>query len=143
MRKILPTSRGTVLRLTSLLVVALTVSIWASVSGAIFTTTVTGTTVNGNIYDAKADVYLTGGPQNQHDHGLEPDGLYYFQVTDPSGAVKLSTDPIECRKVQVTGGRIVAVAGSCPHGIGTPNVANGNTSVQLIPFNDTPNPGHP
>jgi hypothetical protein len=86
-------------------------------------------------------VYLTGGPQNHNNPGLVPNGLYYFQVTDPSGAVLLSTDPISCRQVQVTGGRIVAAAGSCPHAIGTPNSANGNTPVQLIPFDDTPNPG--
>ena len=35
----------------------------AAPSGAIFTTTATGTTVNGNIYDSKDDVYLNGGPQ--------------------------------------------------------------------------------
>src|SRR6185295_267537 len=31
-------------------------------SGAIFTTNVNGTAVNGNIYAAKCDVYLDGGP---------------------------------------------------------------------------------
>src|SRR5439155_23033000 len=122
MRKILPTSRGRVLRLTSLLVVAFAVSIWASVSGAIFTTSATGTTVNGNIYDAKANVYLTGGPQNQHDPGLVPPGDYYFQVTDPSGAVLLSTNPIACRQVTVhLHGRGIGVCGSRAHSNGTPN----------------------
>src|SRR6266567_2686161 len=81
----------------------------ANVSGAIYTTTSTGTTVNGNIYDAKSDVYLNGGPQNKQDPGLVPDGTYYFQVTDPSGAVLLSLDDISCRQVVVAGGRIVGV----------------------------------
>ena len=31
-------------------------------SGAIFTTDANGATVNGNIYQSKADVYLDGGP---------------------------------------------------------------------------------
>jgi hypothetical protein len=37
----------------------------AQVKGAIFTTTSTRTTVNGNIYGAKTDMYLNGGPQNK------------------------------------------------------------------------------
>jgi hypothetical protein len=122
----------------------------ASVSGAIYTTTASGTTVNGNIYDAKTDVYLNGGPQNGNDPGLVPDGAYYFQVTDPSGAVLLSSDDITCREVVVTGGRIVGVPGGSPdpacvagafHTLGTFDAANGEQPVQLAPFNDTPNPG--
>ena len=35
-------------------------------------------------------VYINGGPQNEDTQGL-PDGTYYFQVTNPSGAVLLST----------------------------------------------------
>src|SRR5437899_8442611 len=113
MRSSLPLSFAKIILICCFAILA--VSSAFAVDGAIFTTTATGTTVNGNIYDAKADVYLTGGPQNHHDPGLVLDGLYYFQVTDPSGAVPLSSDPIECRKVLVTGGRIVAAAGSCPH----------------------------
>ncbi len=86
----------------------------AAVSGAIFTTTSTGTTVNGNIYASKSDVYLNGGPQNTKDPGLVPDGTYYFQVTDPSGAVLLSLDDISCRQVVVTGGRITGVPTTAP-----------------------------
>ena len=32
--------------------------------GALFTSTINGNTVNGNIYLRKEDVYLNGGPQN-------------------------------------------------------------------------------
>src|SRR5438067_11997062 len=98
-----------------------TAPVWGQVNGAIFTTTSTGTTVNGNIYNNKSDVYLTGGPQNNHDPGLSPDGDYYFQVTDPGGATLLSSDPIACREVHVTGGRIVSIvaAGGCQHAPGT------------------------
>src|SRR5215471_10025189 len=77
----------------------------ASVNGAIQTTTSDGKVVNANIYPSKAAVYLTGGPQNEHDPGLSPTGTcdpvpgcsntdttvpYYFQVTHPSGALLLS-----------------------------------------------------
>src|SRR5436305_15167380 len=73
----------------------------AQVTGAIYTSTGSGTTVNGNLYDAKTSVYLNGGPQNKNDPGLGPDGEYYYQVTDPSGAVLLSADDVSCRVVVV------------------------------------------
>src|ERR1700758_4148270 len=53
----------------------------ANISGAIFTSNGDGTTVNGNKFATKAEVYLNGGPQNEHANGIQPDGLYYFQVT--------------------------------------------------------------
>ena len=56
-------------------------------SGAIFTTLPDGSEVNYNIYAAKEDVYLDGGPgvgAPQDAAGLD-DGRYVFQVTDPSG----------------------------------------------------------
>ena len=108
--------------------------------GAIFTSLGDGTSVNANLYDNKCDVYLNGGPQNVNSTGL-PDGTYYFQVTDPSGATLLSTDFASCRQVTVSGGKISGAAGPCPHPIGTPNSANGSTPVLLCPFNDTPNNG--
>ncbi len=124
----------------------------AAPSGAIFTTDITGTQVNVNIYDAKTDVYLNGGPQNKNSAGLSPDGVYYFQVTEPSGGVLLSTDPAACRQLRVTGGVVVgAVDGtyqdaanqtvSCSHPNGNYNPANLSTSVQLMPFTDTSNNG--
>src|SRR5688572_28847532 len=73
--------------------------------GAIYTSLKDGGTVNQNLYAAKADVYLNGGPQNENANGL-PDGTYYFQVTDPSGATLLSEDDAVCRQVVVTGGVI-------------------------------------
>lgn len=111
--------------------------------GAIFTSKGDGTSVNQNLYDDKADVYLNGGPQGMSNNGL-PDGQYFFQVTDPSGATLLSTDNADCRRLQVVGGRVSgSVAGtSCAgHLNGLYNPANGSTPVQLLPFNDTPNNG--
>jgi hypothetical protein len=122
----------------ALLATALTV--WAALTGAIFTSTIDGTRVNQNLYDSKSDVYLNGGPQNQNGAGL-PDGVYYFQVTDPSGATLLSTDHAECRQLQVLNGVVAGATGPCPHADGTFNAANQSTPVQLVPFNDTPNAG--
>ncbi len=112
----------------------------AQFSGAIFTTTSTGTTVDANIYNQREDVYLNGGPQNQSFSGL-PNGTYYFQVTNPSGSVLLSTDNAVCRQLIVSGGRVAGATGPCPHANGSFNPANGSTPVQLFPFDFTPNPG--
>lgn len=116
----------------------------APLSGAIYTSLGDGTAVNHNIYDAKEDVYLNGGPQNLHGSGL-PDGTYYFEVTDPSGANLLSEDPAICRQLTVTGGKVSGTASPCAaphdHPNGTLNSSNGSTPVQLIPFANTPNSG--
>src|SRR5215469_15334869 len=125
---------------------ALTAPVMAQqVPGAIYTTTSTGTTVNANLYDAKTSVYLNGGPQGKNNPGLS-DGPYYFQVTDPSGAVLLSADDISCREVVVSGGRIIGVPSGAPpsnctsstpaggfHPVAIFNPANGDLPVQLCP----------
>jgi hypothetical protein len=112
-------------------------------SGAIFTTLADGSEVNYNVYQAKEDVYLDGGPgpgAPQSAAGLD-DGVYVFQVTDPSGKTLLSTDPAGCRLFTVSDGIIVSTApSSCPHLTGT-DVDYNALTVQLMPFNDTPNPG--
>lgn len=125
----------------AVLAVALSVFANAQFFGAIYTTKSDGQTVNANLYDNKADVYLNGGPQNQQGSGL-PDGVYYFQVTSPSG-VLLSTDDAVCRQVVVSNGSMAgAYTGSgCYHANATQNDSNGSLGVQLIPYNDTPNPG--
>lgn len=117
-----------------------------AISGAIFTSTADGATVNGNIYDAKEDVYLNGGPVNVPgcNGGALEDGEYYFQVTDPSGAVLLSTDAIGNRRFRVTGGEISTNLGApAAHvdEIPNPAVSCGSLVIQLMPFNDTPNNG--
>jgi len=121
------------------------VAVGAQFFGAIFTTMNGGLTVNGNIYENKEDVYLNGGPQNLNSNGL-PDGDYYFQVTDPSGATLLSTDAAVCRQVTVTGGKMAGAAqasidAACAHANGDFDASNGTTPVQLIPYDTTPNAG--
>jgi hypothetical protein len=115
----------------------------AAPSGAIFTTVADGSEVNYNIYQAKEDVYLDGGPgpgAPQHAAGLD-DGVYVFQVTDPSGKTLLSTDPAGCRLFTVTGGVITSTNPStCPHLTGN-DIDHAALTVQLMPYNDTPNPG--
>jgi cysteine-rich repeat protein len=121
-------------------------------SGAIFTTLVDGSRVDANIYEAKTDVYLDGGPGNNapvHAAAL-PEGDYYFMVTDPSGMALLSSDPIECRAFHVSAdGVIVSVirasvgGNACQHatGIDQDHADLGAITVQLMPYDDTPNPG--
>ncbi|MGH2839798.1 MAG: hypothetical protein ACRDKY_03105 [Solirubrobacteraceae bacterium] len=113
-------------------------------SGAIFTTLADGSEVNFNIYPNKEAVYLDGGPgpgAPQTAAGLD-DGTYVFQVTDPSGKTLLSTDLASCRQFTVSGGIITSVApsGACAHVTGI-DLDYGATTVQLMPYNDTPNPG--
>jgi hypothetical protein len=131
--------------------------------GAIFTTTVDGSIVNENVhYEAKEDVYLDGGPGPNAPStaaGL-PAGDYFFQVTDPSGKDLLSTDHISCRMIRVNEFGVIefVYAGTdyyysnpdkawfpqvCQHeqGIDIDHSELGAITVQLYPYDDTPNPG--
>jgi hypothetical protein len=112
-------------------------------SGAIFTTTVDGSQVNANLYAAKTDVYLDGGPgiaAPQTAAGLD-DGVYVFMVTDPSGKKLLSQDAASCREFTVANGIITGVvATGCEHATGL-DQDHGAVTVQLLPFADTTNPG--
>jgi hypothetical protein len=113
-------------------------------SGAIFTTLPDGSEVNFNIYPSKDLVYLDGGPgpgAPATAAGLD-DGTYVFQVTDPPGKTLLSTDPAKCREFTVSGGLITGVvaAGGCEHVTGL-DIDHGATTVQLLPYLDTPNNG--
>jgi hypothetical protein len=114
-------------------------------SGAIFTTDSSGVPVNLNIYGAKEDVYLNGGPGINAPDGAAglPAGTYAFQVTDPSGKSLLSTDAVSCRQFTVNSlGVIEAVvpAGGCEHATGADG-EDGGATVQLFPYKDTPNNG--
>jgi hypothetical protein len=116
----------------------------AAPSGAIFTTLSDGSEVNLNQFPTKEDVYLDGGPgpgAPQTAAGLD-DGIYVFQVTDPSGKVLLSTDLAGCRQFTVANGIIVDVipAGNCAHKTDL-DVDHNATTVQLMPYLDTPNNG--
>jgi len=128
--------------------------------GAIFTTLVDGTRVNANIYEAKEDVYLDGGPGPNAPPtaaGL-PEGDYYFQVTDPSGKDLLSTDHISCRRIHVNEfgvisivyggtnyvrqqGNWVAVPFTHNQGVDIDHPELGAITVQLFPYDNTPNKG--
>ena len=120
---------------------------WAGGSaptGAIFTTLPDGSEVNFNIYSSKELVYLDGGPgpgAPATAAGLD-DGTYVFQVTDPPGKTLLSTDAARCREFTVAGGIITGVvaASGCEHKTGL-DVDHAATTVQLMPYLDTPNHG--
>lgn len=117
------------------------------ITGAIFTTVADGSEVNFNIYAAKTDVYLNGGPGPGAPAGAAglPDGVYVFMVTDPSGKTLLSQDAAACRRFVASGGNITGTFngdGLCltgTHLLGT--FGNGGIPVQLMPYADTPNNG--
>src|SRR5258708_22326667 len=120
-----------------------TTSASSALRGAMFTTTADGTRVDANVYTAKTDVYINGGPLAHASAAALPNGDYYFQVTDPPGKVLLSEDDISCRRVRIEGGLIVATFrgnGGCEHVTGT-DTTDGGLTVQLMPYADTPNPG--
>lgn len=60
------------------------------------------------------------------------DGLYFFQVTDPTGQTLLSTDPVSERTVRVQKGVIASYEGAT-HTVGARNVC-GSLAVGLMPF---------
>lgn len=120
----------------------------APLTGAIFTTKIDGIPVNSNVYDHKEDVYLNGGPQPNRkcDAAGMPNGVYYFQVTDPSGKALLSSDPIADRRVEVTAGVFIDNPSVTNHSVAQddpsiPIARCGGYNVQLAPFDNTPNPG--
>ncbi|HEX7858769.1 MAG TPA: hypothetical protein VF773_00425 [Verrucomicrobiae bacterium] len=112
-------------------------------SGAIFTTLSDGSEVNFNQYPSKEAVYLDGGPgpgAPQHAAGLD-DGTYVFQVTDPSGKVLLSTDVARARQFTVANGVISGVVPNPGQHLTGVDIDHNATTVQLMPYNDTPNNG--
>ena len=97
--------------------------------GAIWTTDPSGDPVDENIYTAKCDVYLNGGPAKPGSPGLPP-GDYYYQVTNPGGTFNLSE-----LGGKAIGDRLVTVPAP-------PDPMAGRfEGVQLCPYEDTPNPG--
>jgi hypothetical protein len=114
-------------------------------SGAIFTTVFDGSEVNFNHYAAKEDVYLDGGPgpgAPQEAAGLD-DGVYVFQVTDPSGKNLLSEDIARCRRFAVSAGVITGLVldgCSAPHITGI-DIDHAALTVQLMPYENTTNNG--
>ncbi|MEX3073455.1 hypothetical protein AB3Y13_17000 [Vibrio alginolyticus] len=78
----------------SLLTLMFSMSAFARLDGAIFTTTPLGDIVNENVhFEFKEHVFLDGGPGPQAPRTAAslPAGLYYFQVTDPAGKCLLSS----------------------------------------------------
>jgi hypothetical protein len=112
--------------------------------GAVFTTDSTCSGVDLNIYGAKSEVYLDGGPSHPGAASL-PDGNYYVQVTDPSGACVLGTSigtaDEQPFKVSNNGATIPCIQ-LCTVLINGPAACalNGVTDANCG-YNDTTNPG--
>jgi hypothetical protein len=133
MRSKFALAMGAVLTLT-------TAAIAGPPSGAIFTTLANGSRVNANIYAAKTDVYLDGGPGAKAPAGAAAldEGWYYFQVTEPAGKVLLSIDPIENRTFHVNAAGVIDQVATHVTGV---DQDHGALTVQLFPYLDTPNNG--
>ena len=110
-----------------------------SVTGAIWTSDPNGERVNGNLYTNARKVYLAGGPHKEGSAGL-PDGIYYFQVTDPPGKTLLSTDQLWKRKFEVKDGYIFSIDGG-EHKWNPDTTSGYGIVVQLWPFTYTPKKG--
>lgn len=118
-----------------------------AINGAIYTSTTSGQTVNGNIYPFKTAVYLNGGPSNASCNGGSlDDGTYYFQVTNPDGDVLLSSDGIAERRFEVVDGVFAINWGNHPDAADDPNdsilpSSCGSVGIRLAPFANSPNGG--
>jgi uncharacterized repeat protein (TIGR01451 family) len=133
------TRRGAALLMSALLMLAIVPQAVSALSGAIYSSNFDGTITNANHYATKPDVYLTGGPCQGGSHLDE--GWYYFEVSIPNTATLLSTDAIGNRKFHVAAnGFIDSTTGTHATHVTGCNVA-GSLTIQLIPFNDTTNPG--
>ena len=134
-----------ILILVTVLVSANSVVFAASLSGAIFTTTPDGSFVNQNVkYNDKKEVYLDGGPPMNAPASVAglPDGIYIYQITDPSGKILLSEDPARCRMVEADGGFIVRRVPPSEQGAGNDNWANSGPK-SAIPCHVDDDPPHP
>jgi len=140
------TRRGFVLFWAALLIMSLALqyvsamapqrTLAAPLSGAVFTSNIDGTEIDANIYEHKGDVYLTGGPCQGGSH--LPDGDYYFEVDSPNGTL-LSSDTIGDREITIAGGFITSTSSHSTHDVSC--TSDPGITVQLLPYNDTPNPG--
>jgi hypothetical protein len=110
-----------------------------SVTGAIWTSDKDGYAVNGNLYTARTQVYLVGGPHKEGAAGLE-DGIYCFQVTDPAGKTLLSTDDISNRMFEVKDGYIFSIEPGT-HKWNYDTTRGYGIVIQLYPFKASPNKG--
>ena len=108
-----------------------------ALTGAVYTSNADGSVINANIYAAKDDVYLTGGPCNGGSHLA--DGDYYFEVSSPNG-VLLSSDSIGDRFFTVANDFIQSSSGHVTHAVNCSPPVTGIT-VKLMPYDDTPNSG--
>jgi hypothetical protein len=102
--------------------------------GAVFTTDSNCTGVDLNIYASKDDVYVNGGPAHPGAASL-PDGCYYVQVTDPSGATVLGTS------VGSGNATPFCVVGGVPQGCYQLSSILIKGSDASAGYDDTPNPG--
>jgi hypothetical protein len=124
------TLRILVIVITLLLAVIMAAPVFAGNTGAIWTTNAAGNTVDQNLYDAKWDVYLNGGPHG-NGQGLTP-GAYYVKVTTPDGEILGKT---------LTASVAVDANGELPHVQLWDILFRASTGYAEKGFDNTTNPG--
>lgn len=117
---------------TMVAVFCLTAPVYAQLAGTV--TTVSAEGVPQDAFDSLEAVFLGAGPTQEPCPASSylSDGLYYFQVTDPTGLELLSTDVVSERAVMVRGGVIASYEGTT-HVTGGVN-ACGSRAVSLMPY---------
>ncbi len=108
---------------------------YAAVLGSVSVALHDGQLAAAVIFEDKCDVYLVAG-QEEGPPRL-PDGDYFFQVTNVSDEVLLSSDEVRFRQFRVVYGAIEGVSGQGKHAVGTDSLS-GAATVQLCPFADSP-----
>jgi len=103
--------------------------------GAIWTCNSTGASIDQNLYDAKTDVYLNGGPNSNKSAGL-PEGDYYLKVTEPNGTIlgKSLTAVLHVNQYGVLGDP------NNPYQVWV-NVNSASSDFTVTGYDDTTNPG--
>jgi hypothetical protein len=108
---------------------------YAAVVGSVSVALHDGQLAAAVVFEDKCDVYLVAG-QEEGSPRL-PDGDYFFQVTNVSDEVLLSSDEVRFRQFGVVDGAIEGVSGQGKHAVGTDSLS-GAATVQLCPFADSP-----
>jgi len=118
--------------LSTMALLCLAVPALAQVPGSV--TTVNAGGAPQDLFLSHEELFLGAGPTAEPCAAWDYlwDGLYYFQVTDPTGLDLLSTDPVAERAVTIRGGVIASYEGTT-HALGGVN-ACGSRAVGLMPF---------
>jgi outer membrane lipoprotein SlyB len=108
---------------------------YAAIGGSVSVALHDGQAAKTVIFEDKCDAYLV--VRGQDSSPRLPNGDYFFQVTNASGKILLSSDEVRFRQFRVADGAIEGVSGQGRHAVGIDSLG-GAATVQLCPFADSP-----